>query len=266
MSAGVQFPPRSHAISGSHATPILNNNSPGVETSPSKNERPSAEAEHRTIPETSIIQKASSALEVLREVLDAVDAQRPEGARDEFTLDLVEQCSFQKQRVMHLAVTSRDENVVSRAIELNEQLQEVLGRHDVLIAGRSVSTSNYVVQEVEEEEEAEQLFHRIRKGKACAQPEAEDHQVDRGEMWLQHPCSLIRPLKVESCQQPSTGADTGSAIPPPPAKHIEREKFFQEKRVTGHVRSLSLHGEGCNDGGGSSRSSSHSRCGSLGSY
>lgn len=28
-------------------------------------------------------------------------------AKDEFTLDLVEQCSFHKQRVMHLAVTSR---------------------------------------------------------------------------------------------------------------------------------------------------------------
>lgn len=30
-----------------------------------------------------------------------------QGAKDEFTLDLVEQCSFQKQRVMHLVMTSR---------------------------------------------------------------------------------------------------------------------------------------------------------------
>ncbi|KAG5035208.1 hypothetical protein JHK87_010118 [Glycine soja] len=28
-------------------------------------------------------------------------------ARDEFTIDLVEQCSFQKQRVMHLVMDSR---------------------------------------------------------------------------------------------------------------------------------------------------------------
>ncbi|KAF3628546.1 hypothetical protein FXO38_23157 [Capsicum annuum] len=56
----------------------------------------------------SILQKAATALEVLREVLDAVDSQHPEGAKDEFTLDLVEQCSFQKQRVMHLAISSRD--------------------------------------------------------------------------------------------------------------------------------------------------------------
>jgi hypothetical protein len=30
-----------------------------------------------------------------------------QGAKDEFTLDLVEQCSFQKQKVMHLVMTSR---------------------------------------------------------------------------------------------------------------------------------------------------------------
>lgn len=30
-----------------------------------------------------------------------------QGATDEFVLDLVEQCTFQKQRMMHLVMTSR---------------------------------------------------------------------------------------------------------------------------------------------------------------
>jgi hypothetical protein len=30
-----------------------------------------------------------------------------QGATDEFVLDLVEQCTFQKQRIMHLVMTSR---------------------------------------------------------------------------------------------------------------------------------------------------------------
>lgn len=57
---------------------------------------------------------------------------------------------------------SRDEKVVSRAIDLNEQLQRVLARHDALISSRSTSTSNdYVLDEAEEEEEeAEQLVRR----------------------------------------------------------------------------------------------------------
>lgn len=55
----------------------------------------------------------------------------------------------------------RDEKVVSRAIELNDQLQKVLARHDALLAARSTSTANHFnLEETEEEEEAEQLFRR----------------------------------------------------------------------------------------------------------
>ncbi|KAL3025375.1 hypothetical protein AAZX31_04G175700 [Glycine max] len=106
-----------------------------------------------------IIQKASNALEVLKEVLDVVDAQNPQGARDEFTLDLVEQCSFQEQRVMHVVMASRDERIISRAIELNEQLQKVLAKHDDLLAGRVTMTTTRFDHE-EEEEEPEQLVQR----------------------------------------------------------------------------------------------------------
>lgn len=57
--------------------------------------------------------------------------------------------------------SSRDEKVVSRAIELNEQLQRVLARHDALLSAKSTSTANHFNQEdSEEEEEAEQLFRR----------------------------------------------------------------------------------------------------------
>ncbi|CAK9139395.1 unnamed protein product [Ilex paraguariensis] len=82
-------------------------NSTDGEVVTSRHDRNAPQAETQIAPESSIIQKAGAALDVLREVLGAVDAQHPEEAKDEFTLDLVEQCSFQKQRVMHLAMTSR---------------------------------------------------------------------------------------------------------------------------------------------------------------
>lgn len=110
-------------------------------------------------------------------------------------------------------------------------------------------------------------------------PEDEDYQIDRpiglmglpvpGEM-LHRP--LIRPLTLERPQEatqrpimepkPETirplhlavnqeanlgrAAVAAVAIPPPPAKHVEREKFFQENKtdgsaLNGHMRSLSLH-------------------------
>lgn len=50
--------------------------------------------------------------------------------------------------------------MVSQAIELNEQLQKVLARHDDLLSGRPTSTANHFSIDETEEEEAEQLFRR----------------------------------------------------------------------------------------------------------
>jgi len=63
--------------------------------------------------------------------------------------------------------------LVSRAIELNEQLQKVLARHDAILSGRSTvsdrntfsdrtttAPNHFNHEESEEEEEPEQLFRR----------------------------------------------------------------------------------------------------------
>lgn len=254
VSAGVQFSQRPQATQSNHPTPReINNSSPAGKGVYPKTEEVIQQAAPHIVPESSIIQKAGAALEVLTEVLDAVNSQHLEGAKEEFTLDLVEQCSFQKQRVMHLVITSRDEKVVSRAIELNDQLQKVLARHDALISGRTTSTANRINhEETEEEEEAEQLFRRIRKGKACARPEDEE----RLERPLGSPIPgrpLIRPLCLEPQTQESR-APPVVTIPPPPAKHVERERFFQEKKtdgsaVAGHMRGLSLHSRNASSSG-----------------
>lgn len=66
---------------------------------------------------------------------------------------------------------------------------------------------------------------------------------------------LIRPLSLEPSEPKALPAAV--SIPPPPAKHVEREKFFKEKRVdgmtlAGHMRGLSLDSRN----GSSSRSAS----------
>lgn len=105
------------------------------------------------------------------------------------------------------------------------------------------------------------MHDRMRKGKACVQPEDENRQIDRSigllgaSDRLHRP--LIRPLSVEPKQEPLAfrPAVPAVSIPPPPAKHVEREKFFQENKsdgstLAGHVRGLSIHSR--------SASSSHS--------
>ncbi|KAL6498096.1 hypothetical protein OROGR_028493 [Orobanche gracilis] len=277
VSAGVQFPQRPHDIPKPRSILKVNQNSlPDMESTAPQCKKNAPQEQTQIVSESSILQKAGTALEVLRDVLNTIDTQHPQGAKDEFTLDLVEQCSFQKQRVMHLAVTSRDEKLVLRAIELNDQLEVVLRRHDALLAGKTMSTSNHIDHEHEDEEEEEQLLRRIRKGKACVRPEDDDWQVDRplgltglpitGEM-VHRP--LIRPLRVEGPREAILPSNTepkqeavgplhlgpnqvvnlskpAVAIPPPPAKHVEREKFFQANKadgsaINGHMRNLSLH-------------------------
>ncbi|XP_029126340.1 uncharacterized protein LOC114915628 isoform X2 [Cajanus cajan] len=61
----------------------------------------------------------------------------------------------------YLNIFNKDESIVSRAIELNEQLQKVLARHDDLLAGRTTTTApRFDHEEAEEEEELEQLVRR----------------------------------------------------------------------------------------------------------
>lgn len=50
--------------------------------------------------------------------------------------------------------------IVSRAVELNEQLDTVLKRHDALLAAKPTGISTHANYEQSEEEEAEQLFRR----------------------------------------------------------------------------------------------------------
>lgn len=54
----------------------------------------------------------------------------------------------------------RDEKTISQAVELNEQLQRALSRHDTLVSGRSLLTLAQIDQEEAEEEDPEQLFRR----------------------------------------------------------------------------------------------------------
>ncbi|KAL0721338.1 hypothetical protein Bca4012_035937 [Brassica carinata] len=352
VTAGVQFPQRPSStppvVVTAQAVP---RNTLNEQLASARNEGtapPTQQRESQTASPSSILQKASAALEVLKEVLDAVDSHNPEGAKDEFTLDLVEQCSFQKERVMHLVMTSRqvslslasmDERAVSLAIELNEQLQRILNRHEDLLSGRitgpgrsaasngyhsnlepsrptsngsnanaksssSISNPNHLnLEDEDEEEEPEQLFRRsvplisifevylvdclirlfltlspkirvnvcfacrLRKGKARAMPEDEEKPSPPQALLgsaihnerLNRP--LIRPLPSEESSRvgDSHSQSPPVVIPPPPAKHVEREKFFKEKKVDGasglpgHMRGLSLH----------SRDGSSSRSGSV---
>lgn len=253
VASRVQFPQRNH-IQSTQSSQVkeINEHSKGLPAELSKSnrcqgaEQPSPDG----IPDFSIIQKATCVMEVLRDALNALAPRYSEGAADEFILDLVEQCSFQKQRVMHLVMTCHDEKVIAKAIELNELLDKVLARHDSLLSIPAPSTTGLFVSD-EAKEDEELLLRRICKGKALA----EDNSDFLGNSF--RPISdgdfrrpLVRPLSIQPTDHdsmPPLPHSPVSSIPPPPLKHIEREKFFKEKQsdgsngLAGHARRLSIH-------------------------
>ncbi|KAK3120825.1 hypothetical protein QOZ80_8BG0642230 [Eleusine coracana subsp. coracana] len=252
VSAGVQFSNRPNVVVTRAEVPVPETRTePTRESLSTKLNGGQQETPTQAAADTSIMRKATSVMEVLRDVLNSMDPRHPEGATDEFVLDLVEQCTFQKQRIMHLVMTSRDELMVSQAIELNEELQKVLVRHDALLSVHPTTTVAVNLKEEEEEEDAESLYRRLRKGKALSQ----DYTDDLIPSFRSIPeDKMRRPLTIQPPQpDKKLGAlnirspdsePPAPLIPPPPSKHAERERFFREKsmdNLPGHLRGLSLH-------------------------
>ncbi|CAL5009119.1 unnamed protein product [Urochloa decumbens] len=257
VSAGVQFSNRPNVVVTRAEVPVPERTEPNNETLSTRLNEAQQEVHTQPASDTSIVRKASSVMEVLRDVLNSMDPRHPEGATDEFVLDLVEQCTFQKQRIMHLVMTSRDEARVSQAIELNEELHKVLVRHDALLSVQPTTTVASNLEE-EEEEDAESLYRRLRKGKALSQDYTDDSVLSfrsipddkmRRPLIIQpaHPDKRLGALNIRSPDREEPRPELAPLIPPPPAKHAERERFFREKSIDGlaslpgHLRGLSQH-------------------------
>ncbi|KAH7840511.1 hypothetical protein Vadar_017893 [Vaccinium darrowii] len=97
----------------------------------------SAEAEFPTLSLTEI-QNARGIMDVLAEMLNAMDPANKEGLRQEVVVDLVEQCRTYKQRVVHLVNSTSDESLLCQGLQLNDDLQRLLAKHEALASGTKV--------------------------------------------------------------------------------------------------------------------------------
>lgn len=143
LRAGVEFPPRPQS-----SAPIFTPPQTQPITYPSQTygspdyENEAVEASLASdLPGLSLteIQNARDIIDVLMQMLNALDPHSKEGIKQEVIIDLVEQCRSYKQRVMHLVNTTLDEGLLCQGLTLNDDLQRVLGKHDAIVAGAPVT-------------------------------------------------------------------------------------------------------------------------------
>ncbi|CAK9312939.1 unnamed protein product [Citrullus colocynthis] len=130
-SAPVFTPPQTQPLS-SYPPNLRNpdhNQQDGAETS--------AESEFPTLSLTEI-QNARGIMDVLSEMLNALEPGNKEAIRQEVIVDLVDQCRTYKQRVVHLVNSTADESLLCQGLALNDDLQRLLARHECISSGNPV--------------------------------------------------------------------------------------------------------------------------------
>lgn len=142
LHAGAVFPQRSERSAPVFTPPQthpLQSYPQNVRTSENRQEaaESSAEAEFPAL-SLAEIQNVRGIVDVLSEMLSAIDLENKEGLRQEVIVDLVEQCRTYKQRVVHLVNSTSDESLLCQGLALNDDLQRVLAKHEALASGTAI--------------------------------------------------------------------------------------------------------------------------------
>ncbi|WOK95854.1 hypothetical protein Cni_G04561 [Canna indica] len=76
-----------------------------------------------------------SVMELLSEMLKAVNPIDRAAVKDEVIIDLVNQCRSNQNKLMQSINSIRDEELLGRGLELNDSLQSLLAKHDAIASG-----------------------------------------------------------------------------------------------------------------------------------
>ncbi|TYG77779.1 hypothetical protein ES288_D02G002600v1 [Gossypium darwinii] len=135
--SGVEFPKRS-----SNAAPIFTppathptlNPGYGMPSNSSRrlDETMATEIESLSL---SSLDSMKDVVELLSDMLQAVNPSHSAAVKDEVIVDLVNRCRSNQKKLMQMLTTTGDEELLARGLELNDGLQSLLAKHDAIALG-----------------------------------------------------------------------------------------------------------------------------------
>ncbi|XP_049934192.1 TOM1-like protein 9 isoform X2 [Nymphaea colorata] len=138
LSAGAVFPQRSEGAAPIFTPPQTQPLSSYTQSLTGPDYQRAIGSEFPTLSLTEI-QNARGIMDVLAEMLNALEPGNKEALKQEVIVDLVEQCRSYKQRVVQLVnTTTSDEELLCQGLSLNDDLDRLLSKHDVISSGTSV--------------------------------------------------------------------------------------------------------------------------------
>ncbi|XP_073108889.1 TOM1-like protein 9 isoform X2 [Elaeis guineensis] len=84
------------------------------------------------------IQNARGVIDILSQMLNALEPGNKKELTQEVLVDLVDQCHSYKQKAVHLVNKTSDEELLRDGLALNDELQRILARHDAILSGTAV--------------------------------------------------------------------------------------------------------------------------------
>ncbi|KAG2691054.1 hypothetical protein I3760_09G218100 [Carya illinoinensis] len=79
-------------------------------------------------------------MELLSDMLQAVNPSDRAAIKDEVIVDLVARCRSNQKKLMQMLTTTADEELLGQGLELNDSLQSSLARHDAIASGSPLPT------------------------------------------------------------------------------------------------------------------------------
>ncbi|XP_010256972.1 PREDICTED: target of Myb protein 1-like isoform X1 [Nelumbo nucifera] len=86
------------------------------------------------------IDSMRSVMELLTEMLQAVNPNDREAVKDEVIVDLVSQCRSNQKRLIQMLTSTVDEEILGQGLALNDNLQSVLAKHNAIASGSPLPT------------------------------------------------------------------------------------------------------------------------------